>query len=457
MDVRRKPRLRRAAWLAAAMLLCGFAAWQAVVELPTRYAFDLYHPWGIALARRAGASAANPYIETPRLGAFLLERVQRSSSGALQAAARFWTRRNPGVLLEPTGTPLYYTLFAWLPGDFDAAHAVLDGLLYAALASGIYMLGRARCWTPAQSLCALAVICATFRPFAQDLAYGNVNSVQFAVVAAAIVLAQRKAWERHAWLDRAFLPALAVFVLAKPNTALVVAALAIHYAVTRPARSVRRAALLSGLALASGAGLAAAWFANPRIWSDWHLYTGGLNRGTLLYTASEGNLSLGALMTERAHLPLAVHTVASGVLLCAATWFALTRRGRAPLELMPAVRALVLDPWLLASLGVIATLALAPLLWEHYYVMALVPLLRLLRWPGGTATATVAAAAAYVLMSRPLLDPLFTPGAFALYLFVLRLAWLPLLVALLAQLHAAAARGRDATPDFKAPACDAVG
>ena len=52
----------------------------------------------------------------------------------------------------------------------------------------------------------------------------------------------------------------------------------------------------------------------------------------------------------------------------------------------------------------VATFAVTPLLWPHYFVLALVPLLRFVRWRGRWDAAGAWALFAYVLMSRPLVE-----------------------------------------------------
>jgi len=429
-----------AGWAALLAALLAYAIFNARADYAYQYAFDLYHPWGIRAAREAAGHAVNPYVDTARVGAYVGDIAQSSPSRALRAAGGFWQQRNEATRFEPTGTPLYYALFAFLPQDYDAAHALLATLQFLAVGAGVYLLGRTRGWSRGASLCMAAAVWATFNPFTQDVKFGNVNSIQFLAVAAFIAVAQRAPWSRS-WLDRAYLPALALFVLAKPNTGLIALALAAHYLQARGVRRFATGAWISLVVMAAGIAAGAAWLGGLDAWGDWYRYTQGMNGGTLLYTAREGNLSIVKMLSETGGATsVGGYALAAAIVLAAAVLLALSARGREPARLAPGLRALLADPWLAASIAVLATFAVSPLMWPHYWVMALVPFMRLFLWRGRWDATTLAAALAYALLSRPVLGALYDParGA-AIYTFMM-FSWTPLVVALLLEC-AAVSRG----------------
>ena len=104
-----------AGWAALLAALLAYAIFNARADYAYQYAFDLYHPWGIRAAREAAGHAVNPYVDTARVGAYVGDIAQSSPSRALRAAGGFWQQRNEATRFEPTGTPLYYALFAFLP------------------------------------------------------------------------------------------------------------------------------------------------------------------------------------------------------------------------------------------------------------------------------------------------------------------------------------------------------
>ena len=97
--------------------------------------------------------------------------------------------------------------------------------------------------------------------------------------------------------------------------------------------------------------------------------------------------------------------------------------------------ALISDAQFAASVGIAFMLATSPLVWPHYLVLALVPIVWLLAGNGGTPGIAWAAVMCFAL-ATPVIEALFDRRSIVLYL-VLLLAWVPLM----AGLCAAVARG----------------
>jgi hypothetical protein len=424
----------------------AYAVWAMREDFAYQYAFDLYHPWGIREARAGMAPPVNPYADTPRVGRYVFDRAGESTSLRLQAASGFWKVRNPGVRFEPTGTPLFYTLLALLPHDYDVAHATMTVVLFAALAGGICLLGRLRGWRVLPCLCLAAFAWSTFNPFTEDVRFANVSSLQFLGLAAFIVAAQSRAFDRWRALDLAYLPLLALFVLVKPNTGLVSLVLAAHYAMGAGLRRTAIGAALSVAALAAGVLGAIAYFGEPRIWLDWYEYIHGRNGGTLLYSVSVGNFSLVKMLDglNPSGIGITGFSALVGALLVALTLVVVSRRGRDPARIGPALRPLLSDPWLAASAAILFTFAVSPLVWPHYWVLLLVPMLRLFRWHGRWDRASACIVVSYLMMS-PLLETMRGPEGMPLVFTVMLFSWMPLIPALLSEL-ASGSPGASSSP-----------
>jgi hypothetical protein len=112
--------------------------------------------------------------------------------------------------------------------------------------------------------------------------------------------------------------------------------------------------------------------------------------------------------------------------------------GRSPQRLGPALRRLFADPWSAASLGVLFTMAMSPLMWPHYFMLALIPMAAILRADGRWDAAACWTVASFVLFSRLLLGPLAAANQAGLVEWAMLLAWIPLVPALLARLGATA-------------------
>lgn len=416
------------------LALAGFSLHEAREDFPYQYAFDLYHPWAIAVARGSAGAPANPYTQTPAYGAFAGGLAEHSSSRSLQAAGRFWQGRNAGTRFEPTGTPLYYAALSLLPRDYDLAHELMALLQFAALAAAIVILGRLRRWSWLACLSAAALAWAAFNPFTQDVKFANAASLQTACVAALIAIAARRTWERNAFADAGYLAALVLLVLFKPNTGLIAACLAAHYGYARGAIRFARGALIAAVCSAIAVALASWVFHDARIWLDWYRYVNGANGGTLLYPAADGNLSLVKMLSERAPLHgVGFYSAMAGAVFLLLAFAGLTVMGREKERLACGVRALLSDPWLLASAGVLATFLVAPLVWPHYWVLLVVPLMRFIAWEGRWDASAVLSVLALVALSRWPLQVLLDTAPAAIYIFML-FSWMPLLPALGLQL-----------------------
>lgn len=421
---------RQLALLAAGILLAGFALYQAVTESAYHYGFDLYHPWGIREAR-ATFGVVNPYTDTARVGAFAFDEAGKSTSVHLQAASGFWKIRTPGARFEPTATPLYYALLGFMPRDYDRARVVFLGLQYACIGAAVAWLVLLRGASIGAALCAAGLVWATFYPFEEDVMYGNVSSIQLLVLAGFIAWA--RAIERRFAFDLAYLPALALFILVKPNIALVGLALAAHYALVRGARRFALAAALAVPAALAGWAAGAAYFASAGIWRDWYRYSGDASGGTLLYSSRMGNMSIVNLLSESGGYGPPGYALLATALLGAALLVAASAAGREPRRVGPALRAVLADPWLAASLAIVATLCISPLVWVHYEVLLLVPMLRLFRWRGRWDLATICVVVAYLAMARPPVASNILPARVPLLHLILMFSWTPLLAGILAE------------------------
>jgi hypothetical protein len=435
-------RARTAGWIALLALLLVYGVHQARGDFPYQYAFDLYHPWAIARAADTPGAPSNPYTQTAAYGELAAQTAAGSASTALHAAARFWEGRNSATRFEPTGTPLYYAALAFLPRDYDSAHQLMALVQFACLGAAIVMLGRLRGWGWWPTLCAAALAWCTFNPFTQDVKFANAASIQAACIAGLIVLASRGWLERNRLIDRAYLAALVLLVLFKPNTVLIAAALAAHYHFTRGTRRLAESAVIAALIAFAAAALSSWRFHDAGVWIDWYRYTQGMNGGTLLYPAADGNLSLVKMLSERAgSRGFAVYSAIAALLFVAALALALTARGRAPQRLLPGARAVVADPWLMASAAVLATFLVSPLVWPHYWVLLVIPMLRFVAWEGRWDASTTWTVVAYVALSRAPLQVLLDVAPPAIYSFML-FSWMPLLAALVIQVARTASASR---------------
>ncbi|HZZ94396.1 MAG TPA: glycosyltransferase 87 family protein [Usitatibacter sp.] len=409
---------------AIALLLLLAMALEAAHHLARQPAIDLYNPWGVHVAH--AALGGNPYVDTEAYSRTLDAAADGSESAELRSTNAL--RR----LIDPTATPLFYTVFAFLPRDFAGARGVMAVLLYAALLAAVWAMAR-MCGLGSWSGLGLAALVAlTFAPFEVDARVGNVNALQVAAIVA-FVHAARSGFAIP-MVEALYLPALALFVAFKPNIAPVAAALAVHFVFTRGRAAVLRGIAASIATLAAAYALAAWYFHSAAVWGDWYGFVHGPD-GAILYAVRYGNASIAKLMSE--YWP-GIDPYAFGLLLGAALAAfiaaALTAFGRDPAGARARLREALADPWCMASVGVLFMFAMSPLLWPHYEVLALVPAFWLFRDGSPSRGVALCIVAAYVLLSRPLGAALLWGHVAGADFTALLVGWLPLAAAFCASL-----------------------
>jgi hypothetical protein len=430
--------MRRALpWLA--LVLAVAVGLDAARTFPTQVGIDFYHLWGVPMGQRASAVALSPYANTADYAALLNVLADNSTSEALRAANRF--KRE----IAPTGTPLFYAAFGFLPDDYASAHTLFAFLQYLAAAAAIWILARSRGATPWAAACIALAVELTFNPFVQDVKWGNATTFQLLFLALCLRASAAGTLSREGWPSRLFLPSLVVFVLFKPNTVAIAAMLAFHYAALRGSRAALRSVAWALPAAAIAWALGAWYFGNAAIWSEWLAYARG---GALVYRFGEGNQSWPMLLAELAPMHGAGFYAAMVLVLGAAALAAgLARNG----VFAARAAALLRDPWCAASIGVLFTLAASPLVWPYYHLFAIIPMAWLFRADGRWDGPSWCALAAYAALSSPVLAVFVAMEQYAVLRWLMFLSWLPLVPATTWRARAILAATR-ATTAASAPA-----
>ena len=403
-------------WLA--LVLAIGVGYDAARTFPTQVGIDFYHLWGVPMGQRASAVPLSPYEDTADYAALLNVLADNSNSAPLRAANRF--KRE----IAPTGTPLFYAAFAFLPDDYGVAHTFFALLQYLAAAGAIYLLARLRGASPWLAACIALAVELTFNPFVQDVKWGNATSFQLLVLALCLAASISGELLRGGWIARLFVPMLVAFVLFKPNTLAIAAALGLHYAALRGPRAALWALALAFPAAVIACALGAWYFGNAAIWSEWLSYARG---GALVYRFEEGNQSWPMLLAQLA--PMYGATAYAAVILAlgaSALAAGLARDG----VFAARARALFRDPWCAASIGVLFTLAASPLVWPYYHLFAIIPIAWLVRAEGRWDAASYCALACYAALSSPLLAVLVAAEQYGVLRWLMFLSWLPLIPAI---------------------------
>ena len=349
-------------------------------RIRTGYGFDFVNFWSVAVARQSEeGNLGDPY----RYGAAYLDRVKKiattSDDAKLGVAAGYWHAP------DYTGTPLLYTMFGPVPSDYTVALGVFQVVQVVAFVLGWLVLGRLY----GIDLFSISVLALTsllaYQPFVSDLRVGNLGSVQFALLAGVLAWARglrdNDDGPRRVMGVAALLAALAAFTLFKPNLALVAALLAVHVAIRHGRRRMVPAAAAALGVAAVLVIIPSLYFGTADVWKDWYTFIYGSNANMLVRSVADGNYSTAAMLSTNVGASASAWAIGIMALL-AGSLAVVTASARDVAGKRIGWRAAAAragdEPELAMCVGIALTLAASPLLWIHYYIVALIPCLWLL-------------------------------------------------------------------------------
>jgi hypothetical protein len=374
---------------------------------------DFFHYWMVPHLVRAGEGAGiYDADESGRHRARLADVLRREapSDPFRDRAASYWDE------FQVTNTPFcYLVLSPFATRDFATGYFAFQHTSLACLVGGVLVLGRLSglSWLDGVIAAAATIFC--FECVASDVRVGNLNRILLGWLAVATWAASRvgdRRWGVVAgvlWgLAACFKPIVALVCLVVP---------AYRFAVGERRRAVDEGA---GIAIGAAIGLASPMLmVDGRIWQAWLARLGSFDWLTHSRVAG-GNVSLVELVLERGGVDLALPLVVAILGLIGVGLFVL--RGdapRTPASVPSSVAADASGLVAATSLGLLAYLLAARLVWLHYYVLAIPALVflagRIRRgrpvWFVVAATiAAVAIAVKPVLQATAVYDPYFTMG-----------------------------------------------
>jgi hypothetical protein len=426
---------------------------------------DYYQMWSVGALT---VSHEDIYSDAARqeLGRLIQAEAQVQGSSPREVwASNYWP------VAQTTGTPFIYALLGIVQtGDFELDSTLFEIISLAALAGSLLWLCRRLGYGRARGLLLLGVVAATSEPLFMDLGWGNVNSLQVAMLTGYLVL---RSGTPNSGRQIAAGVLLGIAILFKPNLALVVPLLALELILSRRWRD--GAVQMGGLAIA---GLVALIITEARFGSlaEWAGWIAALSSLGPHYIAAGYSVPATILMflgygtAHQAQAPvLSVLIIVIGL---GATIAALVRgrAARGPVTLVAPVASVAPgsgDPdasndsaeerrWgreaIIIGVAVAIMLIGSPFTWNHYFLL-LTPLVVVLLRPqageiGGTRCVgfrQLAAASAVFLMSAAPAEVFGSQWDPVPYLVCLAGAAVILLVVALLELSArAGSQGRPA-------------
>lgn len=325
---------------------------------------DFYQFWAVGQAVHESL-VENIYEPEarPRMAEIFSRRAEEDGSGRIRAAARF--RREE---IQAASTPFLYSFFYLMrSGEYEK-----DIRRYRILCLGCFVLAiLAVCRLAGYGLEGTLVVLAfafwAFLPVQDDLRDGNVNQIQFALLALYLWL-QRAG--KPAWRDLLAGAVLGVAIAFKPNLALVAVVLGLFWAIGGRVRtlSLRGAGFAAGLLFAVAGS--SAFFGSVSCWGSWLSTLRQLDE-QFDVAVGWGNFGGARLLRDwlGVNLSPALFLLTIGLVgIC--IWRG--RRREDPSEAGAAAQASAArDELLMVGIGLLVPLLAAGLAWPHYLVLAI--------------------------------------------------------------------------------------
>jgi hypothetical protein len=391
---------------------------------------DFYQYWGVGLGpKMSGGYLKSPYAEVPKYSAFLDVLASRAEDRRLFSANKTGHALYPEGLDIP-GTPLLYELFSVMPQDYSRAFGIFLATQTILFICAVTLFFP--CDEKKRTLLMLiaAVLIPCYLPLQANMVYGNLNATQFfslgALAAFANKFLKNKTARPHFAWDAAYMSALVLLTLIKPNIVLVTLILSASFWRARGAASFFSSAAVAGALGAALAVIPCVYFGSWTVWVDWYRSLPDVKEKTA-YAVMHGNGSTSLILSDL--LNINIHAIMALIVFFLALhglWALLeTKPEKEPVlkYIKPRIALLLEDPYLCASLAITVTLAASPLVWSHYYVLALFPAFWLIAASPAWSVAGFWGVIALIVSSGAFARLLGEKG---LVLYTIFLGWIPL-------------------------------
>lgn len=356
---------------------------------------DFYHFWAVDIVlTETKREAGHPYHKVAEKYDSTMQKYAVKHGGAALESVTHYRRRG-----EFTASPLLYTLFSCLPQEYALALLLFQGLSVLFFAVAFFaMVGYY--WGEAVnfiSVCFFFILFNKFTPFSHDLVAGNINCLQLFLLVLALMplvsLEKAKSFRGQILLGTLFLSLLAFLLLIKINFLLIAVAALLYFWQQTPGKVLLLSFVYSAFWILLLFLLPMFYFQNGKIWLDWFRFVAAGDPETLIRPVTFANYSWPLVLSIFAKISLPTATKATvGFLVFSflgVFFFRLWRRMvPSSCSWIPGARqafsALASNLPLLLSLATVVTMALAPLMWSHYYVVILIPALWLMRQKSST-------------------------------------------------------------------------
>ena len=330
---------------------------------------DLFRFWAIGAVHKAyPGQLGSPYLAPDEYAAALKQLLAVTEQTVLARIA------NVSLPFDLTATPLLYYMHALAPADYLTFLTRYRLVQIASAWIAVSIIGMTRSGHWIFPLIFAALLCLAYDPLLLDVNVGNTNALQLLAMTCVTVLLT-KLRHLHRFSQVGIVLMLAVILLFKPT--LTLSALLLIWVVFGKMTPVGRVTWAFGVALSTVllALLPCLYFGTWGVWLDWYRELTS-NALRISYPMSAGNFSTTSYLAKELNVTILLAAAAiGGGLLCTiglllprSVWFpTLSADANGGHRLYLAV-----------SFGLIVTLALSPLVWQHYLVLLLFPVVYLL-------------------------------------------------------------------------------
>jgi hypothetical protein len=420
------------------LILVQLVVAQSLNLVPRIITVDFFQYWGVGAARRmASEPLGTPYRDVRAYWTVLNTYTTGTGVPKLDALNRAASK--PGF----TATPLTYTVFSVFPAEYTVAAAVYHVVQLLAFVGGVLVLGLVHRFALFPLLCLACLLVLGSGPVSSDLRVGNIGCLQFAALAGCLAVAERlRQTPRPAVVGGLLLSLVTVLILVKPNIAPALLMLALHLWAVRGTRVFALSLVPAGVAGAVAFVVPCLYFGTRSVWYEWYRFVFGHNPYALARAPGGGNYSGSRMFATWLGLDVwLVIAAITGILGLSALLVVIRLRIQSVGAAAAAVRVVLArvlgDLHVAMAIGVVAAIALPPLAWYHYYVIALIPGLWLLTGPPAPGSLYAALCGlAGLALGLGLLNVLFIPLGWAEAVsFTAALSWIPLWAGVLLRLR----------------------
>jgi hypothetical protein len=361
------------------VLLAAVALMSTAERARSNDGIDFFNFWGVPAALRlADHGLGSPYREGAEYLTLLKAHAAAADDPKLASAAQAWAAP------DFTATPLLYTVFATFPRDYAASIGVFQLLQVVVFILTCLLLGRKYGLDYTVSFALALVLLLSYQPLLADLRVANLGCLQFGILGGTVVASHRllpaEDRSRRVALGGLLLMALVGLTLIKPNVALITGLLAMHVVARVGRRGI--AIVVIPVAAVTVALIVApcVYFGSWHVWTDWYQFVYGSNAQMLVRTVRDGNYStvvvLASLLDADVFRTSLGALALLGASLLTTTWWTTgtSRQSRSLKEAAKRItRHIGASGEFALTLGAAATLAVSPLVWLHYFLLAVIP------------------------------------------------------------------------------------